>query len=205
MGDGSFDCRIYPFRAASGQSRILSSRKTGEAETGRAAGGVMIFSEKTEFQIVCHRTLDEVRSFLESKTASWGIGHFPLGEGAFVGEIGVSDFKFVPRPLLIRLYPQSYVVLTGSIREQNGDTVLDVKIRPIWGCYVFDIIWPILGLFIASAYYRTVGRLSDFGFEIIVPVIFLLVYLGKRVKIHYEVEEAQWMLKTILKRMEGEG
>ncbi len=103
------------------------------------------------------------------------------------------------------MYPQSYVVLTGSIREQNGDTVLDVKIRPIWGCYVFDIIWPIWGLFIASAYYRTVGRLSDFGFEIIVPVIFLLVYLGKRVKIHYEVEEAQWMLKTILKRMEGEG
>lgn len=128
-----------------------------------------------------------------------------MGEGAFVGEVGVSDFKFVPRPLLVSLYPQSYVVLTGSIREQNGDTVLDVKIRPIWGCYVFDIIWPIWGLFIASAYYRTVGRLSDFGFEIIVPVIFLLVYLGKRVKIHYEVEEAQWMLKTILKRMEGEG
>lgn len=44
------------------------------------------------FRIYTEKPSEEVYAVLKGGTTVWGMGHFPLGEGAFVGEVGASDF-----------------------------------------------------------------------------------------------------------------
>lgn len=80
------------------------------------------------FRIYTQKPLAQVRELLKGETAVWGMGHYPLGEGVFVGDVGTSYFKVVPRPTWFRR-TYSMAVMEGSIKAEAGETVVDVKVR----------------------------------------------------------------------------
>ena len=116
------------------------------------------------FRIYTEKTPEEVYAVLKGETAVWGMGHFPLGEGVFVGEVGGSDFKVVPRPTWFRR-TSSMAVLEGSIKVEAGETVVDVKMRFPWQVY---FLFPVSILLITGFI------LMEGPFP---PVIYKLVFL----------------------------
>lgn len=98
-----------------------------------------------KFRIYTLKTPEEVRALMQGETAVWGIAHFPLGDGAYVGEVGESGFKVVPRPSWVhRTY--SMAVMEGRIRTEGGETVVDVKMRFPWQIYLLFPAYFLLGM-----------------------------------------------------------
>lgn len=97
------------------------------------------------FRIYTDKSPEEVYDLLQGDTATWGIAHYPLGDGAFVGKVGTSDFKVVPRPSWFhRTY--SMAVLEGSIRTEDGETVVDVNMRFPWQVYLLFPLYFLMGI-----------------------------------------------------------
>lgn len=95
------------------------------------------------FTIYTKKTPEEVCAILQEQTAACKMGYWPSDEGAFIGEIGTSSFKVVPRPTWLQ--PRGiHAVLEGSIRTEADETVVDVKMRLPWGVY---LIVPLFFLF----------------------------------------------------------
>lgn len=98
------------------------------------------------FTIYTQKTPEEVCAILQEQTAAWGIGYWPLGEGVFVGEIGTSSFKVVPRPPWGS--PRGFcAVLEGSIKTKADETVVDVKMRFPWSVY---LLFPLVFLLVVG-------------------------------------------------------
>lgn len=89
----------------------------------------------SNFTIYTQKTPEEVRAILQEQTTACKMGYWPSDEGAFIGEIGTSDFRVVPRPTWLQ--PRGiHAVLEGSIRTEADETVVDVKMRLPWGVYL---------------------------------------------------------------------
>lgn len=87
------------------------------------------------FTIYTKKTPEEVCAILQEQTAACKMGYWPSDEGAFIGEIGTSSFKVVPRPTWLQ--PRGiHAVLEGSIRTEADETVVDVKMRLPWGAHL---------------------------------------------------------------------
>lgn len=128
------------------------------------------------FRIYTPKPPEEVYDILKGETAVWGMGHFPLGDGVFVGEVGRSDFKIVPRPTWLgRRYPMT--VMEGSIKAETGETVVDVKMRFPCQVYLFFpvIILIPMGLFLSEGPFPPVIFKLLVGFIFFAEVIFWIV------------------------------
>ncbi len=88
----------------------------------------MGFFPKLYYTIYTKKTPAEVYAILKGETAVWGMAHYPLGEGAFVGEVGASEFKIEPKTSWFR-HHFSMAVIEGSIEEEAGETVVSMKVR----------------------------------------------------------------------------
>lgn len=133
------------------------------------------------FRIYTQKTPAEVYDILKGETAVWGMGHYPLGDGVFVGDVGTSYFKVVPRPTWFRR-TYSMAVMEGNIKAEAGDTVVDVKMRFPWQVYLF-LPLPVLMIMILlistgpapSIIYKVAAFMAVF-FEMLVWTIIKLEF-----------------------------
>jgi len=125
------------------------------------------------FRIYTQKTPAEVHDILKGETAVWGMGHFPLGDGVFVGEVGTSYFKVVPRPTRLQK-TYSMAVMEGSIKAEAGETVVDLKMRFPWQVYLLfpAIILLLIGFVLSEGPFPPVIDKLLVGFIFFVEVIF---------------------------------
>ena len=147
------------------------------------------------FRIYTEKPPEEVYAVLKGGTTVWGMGHFPLGEGAFVGEVGASDFKVMPRPTWFRR-TYSMVVMEGSIRAEEEETVVDVKMRFPWQVYLF---FPIL--FGMGGYAVWDAR----AFPVVCKMLFLFIcvcifiaWIYVRIEFYFEARRARENMEDLL-------
>lgn len=96
---------------------------------------------RMKFQIVSAKTLWEVRGILEEETAARdGMLRFTSDGKAFRGEVGESDFKVIPR-LAPYIRDDFVPVVLGTMKSENGKTVVDVKMRLNGPAYLFSVFW----------------------------------------------------------------
>lgn len=154
------------------------------------------FPYKMNFRIYTKKTPAEVHDILKGETAAWGMGHVPLGEGIFVGEVGTSYFKIEPRPSWFHKY-YSMAVAEGSIKAEGGETVVDVKMRLPWQVY-FSFFATIL---LAIAFLNMEGPFPSDLYKIVIPVMGFGEFIGwayGRYRFHFDAKRARQDMEILL-------
>ena len=154
------------------------------------------FPYKMNFRIYTKKTPAEVYEILKEETAVWGMGHVPLGEGVFVGEVGASYFKVVPRPSLSRRY-HSAAVAEGTIKAEAGETVVDVKMRPPWQVY---LSFPATFLFAVGFLYleMTPPPIVCKVFLVFICLSEIGAWFYGRSEFHYDADRVRWAMEKLL-------
>lgn len=96
---------------------------------------------RMKFTIQTGKSPEEVHRIMEAETAVRdGRIHFPSDGTDFLGEVGESDFKVMPRlPSGVRNSFQPVIV--GHIRAQEGGAAVEIHMRLPWNVFAFCLVW----------------------------------------------------------------
>lgn len=159
----------------------------------------MPFLPRMKFQIVSHRTPEEVRALLQSATDSgrtWSAAR-PKSK-LFVGKVGETDFK-------VMTVPDGFVknsfkpVIVGRIRTEGNQTVVDVRMRLIWFVFGFMAVWfsvPVFSFLVLLLALIT-GN-SDGWMAVPVAALILFGQLLVRCGFYYPAKKARRKLEELL-------
>ncbi len=97
-----------------------------------------------KFSIDSDKSPEEVRRIMEAETGPldrvvpFGLGLY--GGTVFMGEVGKTAFKVIPRPTPEVRNPAIPLIL-GQIRAQGNGTKVEGFMRLPWGVYAFCVFW----------------------------------------------------------------
>lgn len=101
-----------------------------------------------KFIIQTGKSPEEVQALLQSVTDTENKWLTVPGDKAFIGKVGETDFKFLPRlgevlfaGIIIHVKDSFLPVIVGQIQGQESGTTVIVRMRLLWFVTVFLCVW----------------------------------------------------------------
>ncbi|MCM1251431.1 MAG: hypothetical protein NC321_01300 [Clostridium sp.] len=105
---------------------------------------------RIKYSITSPKSPEDIKAALEAATVSektFGVDTLRCAGGEFIGEVNLSDFKIVKKPRYFR--SSFWPVIVGTVRTENGTSVIDIKMRLLLFTYILCIIvFGMLGLLV---------------------------------------------------------
>lgn len=118
-----------------------------------------------KFSIDSDKTPEEVRRIMEAETepldrvVPFGLGLY--GGTGFMGEVGETEFKVIPRPTPEVRNPALPLIL-GQIRAQGNGTKVEGLMRLRWDAFAFCMVWfGMSGLYFAVCVLALIAGTPD--------------------------------------------
>lgn len=103
---------------------------------------------RMKFTIQTGKSPEEVRALLRSITDTQNKWLNVPGDKAFIGKVGETDFKFLPRlgevlfaGVVMHVKDSFLPVIIGQIRGQENGTTVIVRMRLLWLVFAFLCVW----------------------------------------------------------------
>ncbi len=103
---------------------------------------------RMKFTIQTGKSPEEVQALLQSVTDTENKWLTVPGDKAFIGKVGETDFKFLPRlgevlfaGIIIHVKDSFLPVIVGQIQGQESGTTVIVRMRLLWFVTVFLCVW----------------------------------------------------------------
>lgn len=101
-----------------------------------------------KFIIQTGKSPEEVQALLWSVTDTQNKWLIVPGDKAFIGKVGETDFKFLPRlgevlfaGVVMHMKDSFLPVIIGQIRGQENGTTVIVRMRLLWFVFAFLCVW----------------------------------------------------------------
>ncbi len=101
-----------------------------------------------KFIIQTGKSPEEVQALLRSATDTQNKWLIVPGDKAFIGKVGETDFKFLPRlgevlfaGVVMHMKDSFLPVIIGQIRGQENGTTVIVRMRLLWFVFAFLCVW----------------------------------------------------------------
>lgn len=103
---------------------------------------------RMKFIIQTGKSPEEVQALLWSVTDTQNKWLIVPGDKAFIGKVGETDFKFLPRlgevlfaGVVMHMKDSFLPVIIGQIRGQENGTTVIVRMRLLWFVFAFLCVW----------------------------------------------------------------
>lgn len=103
---------------------------------------------RMKFIIQTGKSPEEVQALLRSATDTQNKWLIVPGDKAFIGKVGETDFKFLPRlgevlfaGIVMHVKDSFLPVITGQIQGQGSGTTVIVRMRLLWFVFAFLCVW----------------------------------------------------------------
>ncbi len=165
---------------------------------------------RMKFTIQTGKSPEEVRALLRSITDTQNKWLNVPGDKAFIGKVGETDFKFLPRlgevlfaGVVMHVKDSFLPVIIGQIRGQENGTTVIVRMRLLWLVFAFLCVWfGITGMvFLAGLLAVISGQLDGWGITASAAGFILVGQLLVRGGFYIPAKSAKRKLEDLL---EGE-
>lgn len=165
----------------------------------------MHFLPRVKFQIETYRTLEEVRTLLQSVTETerkW----FTYPDREFCGKVGEKDFKIMPVPGdIVFMGTKMHVknsflpVIEGQIREERNRTIVDVRMRLFWFVFGFMVVWFSVPVFVFLTVLMALitGSPEGWGLVAATGMLILLGQIMVRCGFYFPAKKARRRLEEL--------
>lgn len=162
---------------------------------------------RMKFTIQTGKSPEEVQALLQSVTdmeSKWSV---VPGDKAFIGRVGETDFKFLPRlgevlfaGVIMHVKDSFLPVIVGQIREQENGTAVVVRMRMLWFVIAFLCVWfGITGMVLLAGLLAVIsGQPDGWGITASVAGFILAGQLLVRAGFYIPAKSAKRKLEELL-------
>lgn len=162
---------------------------------------------RMKFTIQTGKSPEEVQALLQSVTDMESKWPIVPGDKAFIGRVGETDFKFLPKlgevlfaGVIMHVKDSFLPVIVGQIREQENGTAVVVRMRMLWFVIAFLCVWfGITGMvFLAGLLAVISGQPDGWGITASVAGFILAGQLLVRAGFYIPAKSAKRKLEELL-------
>lgn len=162
---------------------------------------------RMKFTIQTGKSPEEVQALLQSVTDMENKWLAVPGDKAFIGRVGETDFKFLPRlgevlfaGVIMHVKDSFLPVIVGQIRGQESGTAVIVRMRMLWFVTAFLCVWfGIAGMaFLAGLLAVISGQPDGWGITASAAGLILVGQLLARAGFYIPAKSAKRKLEELL-------